>query len=584
MEKSFPFESIMKRLLTLLSLCAVLLTTFSCGKPQPEPEPEGPVAVTGITIEPASLSITEGQEANLFVTIAPDNADNKDFSISVSDETVITAVKVGDNRVIVTAVKAGTATVTVKSADGGKTSTCSVEIAAAEIPVESISFGFEEDEIDASQIGHTFRLAVNFSPSDATNLNSFVATSSNPDVIAVTEEGFLVVGPGTAVITLSNADGSVSTSCTFTVLAPVIQWVKMEYEKLPDMSIPRADMAIFYNGDELVVAGGHTTNFHPTNRAEYLNGGSWTEMTMKASHDNEATVILGNGKVAILGGTGSNGSDQFNDVDLYDPETHTFSAMPRMKTSRGLFHGTSIGNDIIVSGNWYNEDNIERYSAADNSFTVVKAVSSSRSQPYVLRSAENNAMVFGAWDTRGYTSSGACIVDQLDGDPFTPELFQEWKPMNLPTSFKSTDCQIGDYKYLIALENTQIYSTYGLCIVDGNDFSLIDMDVRIPHKDLNGYGIVYNSGILVDQSKQVGYLIGNNYLESPSYCVLKIDYSAAITGGKAKLTMYYTDPIDGIAVTQSGYALMPDGRLLIAGGIFNSNGRPYQTVYAVQPF
>ena len=55
------------------------------------------------------------------------------------------------------------------------------------------------------------------------------------------------------------------------------------------------------------------------------------------------------------------------------------------------------------------------------------------------------------------------------------------------------------------------------------------------------------------------------------YYVLKIDYAQVLTRGTANLTIYYSDPIDDIAAGQSGYALMPDGRVMVAGGIYNSN-------------
>ena len=567
----------MKRILPLLTLCTALLAVISCKKPVP-------VAVTDIKVEPGTLSLEVEETGVLAVTISPENAENKDFTVTSSKPSVASAEKTGDAQIKVTALKEGNATITVKSADGGKTATCSVTVAAKVIPVDRIWFDFEEDEFAASMIGHIFQLPINFSPENATNLNTLTATSSNPDVVEVTEEGLLVVGPGSTVITLSNADGSVSASCTITVPTPVIEWVKMEYEKLPDMTIPRSDMAIFYSGDELVVAGGHTNGFRTTDNAGYLKDGNWTEMTMTARHDNQATVILENGKVAILGGTGNGGSGTYANVDLYDPENHSFSALPAMKTSRGLFHGTAIGNDIVVSGNWYSSDNIERYSAADNEFTVIKGVSSNRSNPYVLRSADNNAIVFGAWDTRGSTSSAACVVDQLDGESFIPDLFEEWKPMYVPTSFKSTDCQIGDYKYLIGLENTQTDFTYGLCLVDGNEFSLVKTFVRIPHRDPDGNGIYYNGIILVDQSKQVGYMIACDRNRTEKYYVLKIDYAQVLTRGTANLTIYYSDPIDDIAAGQSGYALMPDGRVMVAGGIYNSNSTTYQTMYAFGPY
>ena len=65
--------------------------------------------------------------------------------------------------------------------------------------------------------------------------------------------------------------------------------------------------------------------------------------------------------------------------------------------------------------------------------------------------------------------------------------------------------------------------------------------------------------------------------------ILKIDYSEGLAEGKVATTLYYSDPIDFSGGAQ-GIALMDDGRLMVAGGITNSNYAPYKSVYAFKPF
>lgn len=82
------------------------------------------VTVTGVTLDKATLTLTEGDNAQLKATVAPDNAINKSVSWKSSDDMVATVSSDGE----VTAVKAGTATITVTTEDGGKTATCVVTV------------------------------------------------------------------------------------------------------------------------------------------------------------------------------------------------------------------------------------------------------------------------------------------------------------------------------------------------------------------------------------------------------------------------------------------------------------------------
>ena len=81
------------------------------------------VAVTGITLDTSSLSLTRSGTATLTATVNPSNATNKTITWTSSNTAVAT---VSDGTV--TAVGTGSATITVTTKDGGKTATCNVTV------------------------------------------------------------------------------------------------------------------------------------------------------------------------------------------------------------------------------------------------------------------------------------------------------------------------------------------------------------------------------------------------------------------------------------------------------------------------
>ena len=92
-----------------------------------EEEP-GPVSVTGVTLDKATMALTVGGTGTLTATVAPEDATNKDVTWSSSDTAVVTV----DNSGVVTAVAVGTATITVTTVDGEQTATCTVTVTAPE--------------------------------------------------------------------------------------------------------------------------------------------------------------------------------------------------------------------------------------------------------------------------------------------------------------------------------------------------------------------------------------------------------------------------------------------------------------------
>ena len=83
------------------------------------------VAVTGVTLDKATMNLFVGGSGQLTATVQPSNATNKTVTWS-SDNSAVATVDANGN---VTAVKAGTATITA-TADGGKTATCEVTVTA----------------------------------------------------------------------------------------------------------------------------------------------------------------------------------------------------------------------------------------------------------------------------------------------------------------------------------------------------------------------------------------------------------------------------------------------------------------------
>lgn len=90
------------RLLFISLFLSVLLV--SCEK-----EPQV-ISVTGITVNPATLSLIEGETGDLVATVSPKDADNQTVTWESSDKSIAT---VSNGKV--TAVKAGSTTVTAKS-------------------------------------------------------------------------------------------------------------------------------------------------------------------------------------------------------------------------------------------------------------------------------------------------------------------------------------------------------------------------------------------------------------------------------------------------------------------------------------
>ena len=360
-------------------------------------------------------------------------------------------------------------------------------------------------------------------------------------------------------------------------------FVKMEVERLPDLNIPRNGCVMALGpGGEPVVFGGHTMGFVPTQTAEYYAEGAWHVLDMLYIHDMPACVRLRDGQILLAGGSAESfGIGQSWGVEVYDPAARTFSTRPILDRKRALSSAVELEDgSIVVSGNWYADDAIG-LCPPGGVFTTVAEVSEARRQPCILPTGPSDAMVFGRIGNRADTLQAR--VDRLRDGPLEVPLFEEWKPVFYnEEGFDVQACCIGDYSYLLLGERAD--GQLGVILVHGEEFSLLPLAADIPVEGLEG-GILFSGLFYADRARRVAWVMGGRQ-HVPRIYLLRIGYGEALDGGEAPVTLFYTDLLEeGIDVCASS-AMLPDGSLVAAGGMFldrDDNYNPRAVAYHFMP-
>ncbi|MFJ7699993.1 phage major tail protein, TP901-1 family [Lysinibacillus fusiformis] len=87
-------------------------------------ETSTPVAVTGMAVDPTTLTVAEGATGSIVANVVPVNATNKAVTFTSSDNAIATVSAQG----VVTGVAEGSATITATTVDGGFTATTAVTV------------------------------------------------------------------------------------------------------------------------------------------------------------------------------------------------------------------------------------------------------------------------------------------------------------------------------------------------------------------------------------------------------------------------------------------------------------------------
>ena len=352
----------------------------------------------------------------------------------------------------------------------------------------------------------------------------------------------------------------------------------LQAQRLPDLNLQRAGHSVFCINGEITVVGGHTDGFVPTATAEYYKDGAWHLLPTAYEHDNGFAVVLSSGKALIAGGHEKHlGIGQTFVAEMYDPIAHHFEGFGCLDTKRSLASAIEIDSGLVmIAGNHYADDAIECFDGQRN-FAFVKDVSAGRCHPYILHVANDDALIFGNFDTKDKPLPEPSLIDRMKGEPFREPLLDTWHPLGFegldPNAISFIgDEQAGDYRHLLVASNDE--GQMVIIQVCDTIFSILPTDVSIPLESPWGK-IKYYSPLIVDRMEQKGYILGVD--NDRRFYALCVNYSAVSDGSPASLTLYYTDPL--IDAGTAFPILTPEGNILLAGGITDSNFYPYRTVF-----
>lgn len=304
--------NVMKKSLTII--CPVLLTILVLGSCQKE------MQVSEITVEPAELTLAEGDQAQIVVTTVPAEAANN-IRIKNSDETV---AKI-DESFKIYALKEGESSISFTA--GGKTSTCHVKVSAPELGISPSLNNLVFDA--AAPETYRFEITGNIKKWD-------VECDAEWCIISKDEKGFSI----TAKPTISRED---KPETTITIKS--------------DLAADPIEITARQNGLKIYLAG------DDNHRATYWMNGESYRIT-----ESSATYVTGiyatkDGKVSVVGRSGSVKSLGF----YWDKETGIFNLNTKDNSSGtafGVFVDESTG-DIYFTDHegWMIDEQTQTYIA-----------------------------------------------------------------------------------------------------------------------------------------------------------------------------------------------------------------------------
>ena len=180
----------------------LLLVLFGC-----TPREDDEVKVTGVMVDPSSVTILEGEKMPLKVIVTPSDAKYLYAEWSSSDESVAKINKAGTLK----GIKEGSVIIT--ATVNGVQGTCSVTVVENRTPVTGIKLSTTSLTLGKSA---TATITATVEPADAANKS--VSWSTSDATVAIVENGVVTgVNGGECDITATTADGGFKAVCHVTV-------------------------------------------------------------------------------------------------------------------------------------------------------------------------------------------------------------------------------------------------------------------------------------------------------------------------------------------------------------------------------
>ena len=191
------------------------------------------IAVTSLTLNEHSLTLTEGDEVTLSATVKPDDATDKTVTWTTSDASVATV----DGGKVKT-LKPGTVTISAKAED--QSDDCVITVEKRIIPVVSVTLN--EHSLTLTE-GDETTLKATVKPDDATD-KTVTWTTSDASVATVSEGHVKTLTPG--VVTIKAQAGDQSDACVITV--------EKKYVPVTSLSLNQTELTLLADNEATLTA------------------------------------------------------------------------------------------------------------------------------------------------------------------------------------------------------------------------------------------------------------------------------------------------------------------------------------------
>ena len=180
------------------------------------------VAPDTVVLNVNEIGIKKGRGYQLVTTVLPENANNKQVVYESSNPKIASVNEVSG---YIKGLKVGTATIKVKTLINEKETECLVTVEDDGVDVQSISLNNKNINL---AVGYTYGLTYRINPSNATELGA-IFYSSDSSVATVDSRGIIRgVREGSAIITVSANNGSVTDTAYVTVYKKAQQLLQLK--------------------------------------------------------------------------------------------------------------------------------------------------------------------------------------------------------------------------------------------------------------------------------------------------------------------------------------------------------------------
>ena len=364
----------------------------------------------------------------------------------------------------------------------------------------------------------------------------------------------------------------------------------LKYEKVADMKTPRMGHQIFPSGAGFVVVGGHTTNFDLTQTAEIYQNGQWKDLSISSPHDGAFSVILNDGRVMVGGGFSSRiGVGHSKDVDIYDPNTQSFTKGPDMSIARAGAKAIAVGNKVYVNGNWWDDGDATKMDIYDGSSFKYVSGMQELSNPYMFATSDGKIWSWGSIDKMGnaiemttYNGNPAYPFDEYlestgSADAYSFTALATNKPLSLTDDVRASNsysAALDGYFFLTQNGNGE-YILYRTKVAT-DQISSFKLEIPTVYPGTQT-AITYRGSVFVNDAKKEVYLIGSSGSASnQTVYLLSYNYDEGFwTIAKAEGFSHN--------LMTGAWTMLNDGRIVCAGGGINNNYDAQKMVYIFTP-